>query len=83
MAKPKILQDIIDINISNEAHYNDTTYHVSADERSALNDKADKNHAADHFTGGADPITPEVIGAISLEQWASNLLQTATIEPRG
>ena len=83
MAKPKILQDIININISNEAHYHDTTYHVSTDERNAWNDKADKNHASDHFAGGSDPIAPEVIGAISVEQWEADLIRPATIEPRG
>ena len=45
------------------AHAQDTVSHVTAAERDAWNAKANAVHAARHAAGGADPITPDAIGA--------------------
>ena len=42
-----------------------------------------KPHAHSHAIGGTDPITPEMIGAVSRAEWEASLLTPATVEPRG
>lgn len=41
---------------------------------------AAKTHAHNHAIGGSDPITPEMIGAVSRAEWEASLLTNATVE---
>lgn len=46
-------------------HIGDGDIHVTAEQKTAWNDKAAGNHASQHGTNGSDPITPSAIGAIA------------------
>ena len=48
------------------AHAGNTTVHVTAEQKTAWNGKAEGKHASQHGKDGADPITPAAIGAASL-----------------
>lgn len=47
------------------AHAGNTTVHVTSAERTAWNGKAAGKHASQHGEDGADPLTPDDIGAIA------------------
>lgn len=47
------------------AHAGNTTVHVTSAERTAWNGKAAGKHASQHGKDGADPLTPDAIGAIA------------------
>ena len=47
------------------AHAGNTTVHVTSAERTAWNAKAAGRHASQHGKDGADPLTPDAIGAIA------------------
>ena len=46
-------------------HIGDGDIHVTAEQKTAWNDKAEGKHASQHGTNGSDPITPSAIGAIA------------------
>ena len=48
------------------AHAGNTTVHVTSEEKTTWNGKAAGKHASQHGKDGADPITPDAIGAASL-----------------
>lgn len=73
-------------------HTQDTTAHVTADERSAWNGKAAGKHASQHAANGSDPVTPAAIGAavkysytatIPAAGWTSSAPYTQTISVSG
>lgn len=73
-------------------HTQDTTAHVTADERRAWNGKADGTHASQHAADGSDPVTPAAIGAavkysytatIPATGWPSSAPYTQTITVPG
>ena len=43
-------------------------------------DYANRIHAHQHAVGGEDPITPEMIGAVSRAEWEASLIVPATVE---
>ena len=45
-------------------HIEDTTSHITAEERTAWDGKAAGTHASQHASNGSDPITPASIGAL-------------------
>lgn len=47
-------------------HIDNNDIHVTAEQKTAWNGKADGKHASQHGKDGADPITPDNIGAASL-----------------
>ena len=46
------------------AHAGNTTVHVTSEEKTAWNGKAEGTHASQHGKDGTDPITPTAIGAV-------------------
>ncbi len=48
------------------AHAGNTTVHVTAEQKTTWDGKADGTHASQHGKNGTDPITPAAIGAASL-----------------
>lgn len=47
-------------------HIGNSDIHVTAEQKTAWNGKAEGKHASQHEKDGADPITPDAIGAASL-----------------
>lgn len=73
-------------------HTQDTTAHVTADERRAWDGKAAGKHASQHAANGSDPVTPAAIGAavkyyytatIPATGWSSTAPYTQTISVSG
>lgn len=63
------------------SHIADKTVHTSAEERTKWNGKADGTHAAQHASGGSDPLTPGNIGAATVDHnHSGRLIQPTSIE---
>ena len=58
-SKPTYTAD--EVGAAPASHTSDTTIHITDDERTVWNAKADGTHASTHATDGSDPITPAMV----------------------